>query len=136
MTPLPSTRNAINFWRRVAETRTWLETMLAMHSLELVADRSLRQYGAKVHYFNPEILSSDRYPQEVKDFLREGYEADVSHASEALKLGEKYAEELGLKEQAQIIVLRSFDAFSKYLLARLERGFEIEPELVKKVYNL
>jgi pyrroloquinoline-quinone synthase len=132
--PLPATLSAINTWRKIAETKSWLETMAAMHSLELVADRSLVKYGAKLPYFNPSILVSDKYPQEVKDFLREGYEADISHAGEALDMIERYAEEMGLKEEVQVVVLKSFDAFSKYLLARLERGFEIEPNLIKEVF--
>ncbi|QXJ34269.1 thiaminase II/PqqC family protein [Saccharolobus shibatae] len=131
--PLPSTQSAIKTWRKIAESKTWLETMAAMHSLELVADRSLVKYGAKLPYFNPAILSSDDYPQAVKDFLREGYEADISHAGEALEMVKKYAEEMDMKEEVQATVLKSFDAFSKYLLARLERGFEIEPNLVKVI---
>ncbi|WP_338604447.1 C2H2 type zinc finger domain-containing protein [Sulfolobus tengchongensis] len=134
--PLPATQSAIKTWRKIAETKTWLETMAAMHSLELVADRSLVKYGARLPYFNPLILTSNEYPQAVKDFLREGYEADVSHAGEALEMVERYAEELGLKEQVQVVVLKSFDAFSKYLLARLERGFEIEPSLIKEVMSI
>lgn len=129
--PLPSTQSAIRTWRNIAEKRSWLETMASMHSLELVADRSLVKYGAKLPYFNPEILSSDQYPQAVKDFLREGYEADISHANEALKMVERYANEM--TEKIQVVVLKSFDAFSKYLLARLERGFEIEPSLIRRV---
>lgn len=129
--PLPSTQSAIRTWRNIAEKRSWLETMASMHSLELVADRSLVKYGAKLPYFNPEILSSDQYPQAVKDFLREGYEADISHANEALKIVERYANEM--TEKIQVVVLKSFDAFSKYLLARLERGFEIEPSLIRRV---
>ena len=131
--PLPATRSAINTWRSIAETRHWLETMAAMHSLELAADRSLVKYGAKLTYFNPSILTSNEYPQEVKDFLREGYEADVGHAGEALEMIEKYSEEFNLKEQIQVTVLKSFDALSKYLMARLERAFEIEPDLIKQV---
>lgn len=104
-----------------------------MHSLELVADRSLVKYGARLPYFNQAILTSEEFPQAVKDFLREGYEADISHAGEALEMVEKYAEEMNIREEVQVTVLKSFDAFSKYLLARLERGFEIEPSLVKVI---
>ena len=132
MEPLPSTKSAINVWRKIAETKHWLEIMAAMHSLELVADRSLSKYGAKLPYFNPSILYSDEFPQAVKDFLREGYEADVSHAGNALEIIEKYSDD-EMKERIQVTVLKSFDAFSKYLLARLERGFEIEPSLIKEV---
>ncbi|BFH73014.1 iron-containing redox enzyme family protein [Sulfurisphaera javensis] len=129
--PLPATQSSIRFWRKVAETKHWIITMASMHSLELVADRSLKNYGAKLPYFNPEILSSSEYPKEVKDFLREGYEADISHAGEALNLVEKYGR--GMEEEIQVTVLKSFDAFSNYLFARLERGMEIEPELIKVV---
>ncbi|AOL17772.1 TenA family transcriptional regulator [Sulfolobus sp. A20] len=133
--PLPATQSAIRTWVNIAKTRNWLITMASMHSLELVADRSLTKYGAKLTYFNPSILTSDEYPKEVKDFLREGYEADISHAGEALEMVEKYADQINLKEEVQVVVLKSFDAFSKYLLARLERGFEIEPNLVKVVFK-
>ncbi|MCY0858822.1 MAG: iron-containing redox enzyme family protein [Sulfolobaceae archaeon] len=129
--PLPSTLSSIKKWKRIAETRDWIETMAAMHSLELVADRTLTKYGAKMHYFNPEILNSDKYPKEVKDFLREGYEADVGHAGEALRLVEKYGKDKA--EDIQVTVLESFDAFAKYLTARLERGLEFEPELIKVI---
>ncbi|QIW22781.1 TenA family transcriptional regulator [Sulfolobus sp. S-194] len=131
MQPLPDTQFAINTWRRIAEEKHWLITMACMHSLELIADRSLRNYGAKLHYFDPQILTSNEYPKAVKDFLREGYEADVSHAGEALHLVEKYAK--GMEEEIQVNVLRSFDAFSKYLFARLERGIELEPQLIRVI---
>ncbi|BDB99384.1 TenA family transcriptional regulator [Saccharolobus caldissimus] len=133
--PLPGTQSAIKTWRKIAESKSWVETMAAMHSLELVADRSLIKYGAKLSYFNPLILDSDKFPQAVKDFLREGYEADIYHAGEALEMVEKYAEEFGIKESVQVTVLKSFDAFSKYLLSRLERAFEIEPNLIKEVFK-
>ena len=121
--PLPATRSALNTWWDIALNKGWVETMASMHSLELVADRSLVKYGAKMHYFNPKILESNEYPQEVKDFLREGYEADEGHAGEALELVDKYAEGF---EDIQVSVIRSFDAFSKYLLARLERAIQID----------
>jgi len=129
--PLPSTLSAINTWRGIGETKSWVETMAAMHSLELVADRSLRKYGAKMHYFNTSILDLEDYPQMVKDFLREGYEADEYHAGEALELIEKYSEELSLVEQVQATVIKSFDALSKYLLARLERAILIDSSVAK-----
>lgn len=128
--PLPSTQSAINTWRKIAFERSWVEIMAAMHSLELVADRSLRKYGAKMHYFNEAILSSNDFPKEVKDFLREGYEADQTHAGEALKLVDKYSDD---PEKIQVTVLRSFDAFAKYLTARLERGIEFDKNLMKVV---
>lgn len=124
--PLPQTAAAIKVWRNIAETRSWVQTMAAMHSLELIADRSLRNYGASLPYFSPKILESDEYPEAVKEFLREGYEADVYHAGEALELVEKYCDNV---EKLQVVVLRSFDAFAKYLLARLERGMLIDPKV-------
>ncbi|MEM0374611.1 MAG: C2H2 type zinc finger domain-containing protein [Sulfolobaceae archaeon] len=131
LSPLPSTLSAIRTWRKIAETKSWVETMAAMHSLELVADRSLRKYGAKMHYFDPSILESDEYPKAVKDFLREGYEADEYHAGEALELVEKYASELNLIEEVQVSAIKSFDAFSKYLLARLERAMLIDKNVTR-----
>ena len=128
--PLPSTRSAINTWRKIALERSWVEIMAAMHSLELVADRSLRKYGAKMHYFNESILTSNDFPKEVKDFLREGYEVDQSHAGEALKLVDEYSND---PEKIQVVVLRSFDAFAKYLTARLERGMEFDEKLIGAV---
>lgn len=128
--PLPATLSAIKTWRKIAEERSWVETMASMHSLELVADRTLRKYGARMHYFNESILTSNEFPQAVKDFLREGYEADVGHAGEALELVEKYAED---PEAVQVTVLRSFDAFAKYLTARLERGMEFDKNLVEVI---
>ncbi|BDC17619.1 C2H2 type zinc finger domain-containing protein [Acidianus sp. HS-5] len=125
--PLPSTKTAINTWRRIAIERDWVETLAAMHSLELVADKTLRKYGAKMHYFNEAILTSNDYPQEVKDFLREGYEADQSHAGEALTLVDKYSKD---EERVQVTVLRSFDAFAKYLTARLERAMEFDSKVI------
>ncbi len=126
--PLHSTLSAIKTWRWIAENKSWVETMAAMHGLELVADKSLRKYGAKMHYFNLEILESTEYPQAVKDFLREGYEADEHHAGEALELVEKYGDKL--TETIQITLIKSFDTFAKYLSARLERAMMIDNKLV------
>ncbi|AWR98072.1 TenA family transcriptional regulator [Acidianus sulfidivorans JP7] len=124
--PLPSTLSAIKTWRNIAENKGWVETMAAMHSLELVADRSLMKDGATLPYFSPKIFESDEFPKEVKDFLREGYEADVYHSSEGLRLVEKYCKN---PESVQVTVLKSFDAFAKYLLSRLERGMMLDSEV-------
>jgi pyrroloquinoline-quinone synthase len=128
--PLPSTLSAINTWRKIALENNWVEIMASMHSLELVADKTLRKYGAKMHYFNENILYTNDFPKEVKDFLREGYEADESHAGEALELVDKYSDD---PEKVQVTVLKSFDAFAKYLSARLERGMEFDKNLIKVV---
>ena len=118
--PLPGTANAIAKWRRIAAERSWVETMAAMHSLEYIADKRVRQAGAKVHYFNVEILSSEIYPEEVKQFLKEGYEADSYHAADAMRLVEEHAKG-GMVQKVQMAVLDSLDAVSTYLNARLER---------------
>ncbi|MCJ2520160.1 MAG: iron-containing redox enzyme family protein [Candidatus Thermoplasmatota archaeon] len=123
---LPKTREAISTWRRMAKEAHWLEIMAAMHSLELIANRRLRDEGAAIGYFDPRIFSRDDIPQAVKDFLREGYEADVRHSEEALALVEKYTEELGMEEQVRSAVLESMDAFDTYLQSRLERSREYE----------
>ncbi|MEE9237631.1 MAG: C2H2 type zinc finger domain-containing protein [Thermoplasmata archaeon] len=123
---LPKTREAISTWRRMAKEAHWLEIMAAMHSLELIANRRLRDEGAAIGYFDPRIFSRDDIPQAVKDFLREGYEADVRHSEEALALVEKYTEELGMEEQVRSAVLESMDAFDTYLQSRLERSRQYE----------
>ncbi|QKR00651.1 TenA family transcriptional regulator [Metallosphaera tengchongensis] len=131
--PLPSTSSSIKVWRNIAETRSWVETMASMHSMELIADKSLRNYGSKMHYFNPSILTDQDYPDAVKKFLAEGYNADEYHAWKALELVEKYSQELGVVEDVQVSFLRSLDALSKYLMARLERAMEFDPNLIKFV---
>lgn len=124
-TPLPATLRAVHTWNRIASERTWIETMAAMHSLELVANRDLGRYGAKYPYFNPEILSGGKATAEVRAFLKEGYEADVSHSYVALDIIEKYCTPENL-EDVQGSYLLSANAFSDYLEARLERGEMIE----------
>jgi pyrroloquinoline-quinone synthase len=110
----------------MAEREHWLETMTAMHSLELIANRNLRSEGASMMYFDPVILKTDEISEAAKNFLREGYEADVAHSDEALDMVQKYATEPGLVERVQASFLRSIDAFDRYLTARLERAHEFE----------
>ena len=119
--PLRQTAEAVKIWNDLAPSGSWISTMAAMHSLELIANRDLSRYGARYPYFNPSILSDSRVPKEVKAFLREGYEADVSHSYVALDLVERHAGN-GDVEEIQYAYLRSAGAFSDYLEARLERG--------------
>lgn len=119
--PLRQTAEAVKIWNDIAASGSWISTMAAMHSLELIANRDLSRYGARYPYFNPSILSDSRVPKEVKAFLREGYEADVSHSYVALDLVERHAGN-GDVEEIQYAYLRSAGAFSDYLEARLERG--------------
>jgi pyrroloquinoline-quinone synthase len=120
--PLPATRRAIDAWHALAESEHWVATMVAMHGLELIASRDLVHHGAKLHYFDPAILSEDGIPAAAKAFLREGYEADVGHSEQALSLAERYARELHQTEPVQAAFLRSIDLFDDYLMARLERA--------------
>ncbi len=124
--PLPDTKWAVKMWDTVAQKEHWLETMAAMHPLELIANRNLRAEGASIGYFDPTILSGNEVTDATKNFLREGYEADVEHSEEALDLIEKYSAELGTAENVQATFLRSVDAFDKYLIARLERAKQFE----------
>ncbi len=133
--PLPSTKEAISTWRYIAETRPWVETMAAMHSLELAADKTNLKYGAKIHYFNPDILSSNQYNEHIKNFLREGYESDEGHAGEALKLIDRYSEDYLTKMNIKVTLLKSWDALDKYLYARIQRAMEFEPELLEVIKN-
>ncbi len=124
--PLPDTKWAVNMWDTIAQKEHWLEAMAAMHPLELIANRNLRADGASIGYFDPTILKEDDVSEATKNFLREGYEADVEHSEEALGLIEKYAAELGTAENVQATFLRSLDAFDRYLMARLERAKQFE----------
>jgi pyrroloquinoline-quinone synthase len=120
--PLPDTAFAVKSWDQMAREGHWVETMAAMHSLELIADKTVVEDGAKMTYFDPSILKSNEITDGTKNFLREGYEADVSHSKEALDLVEKYASDLDLVEDVQATFVKSMDLFHLYLLARLERG--------------
>jgi len=126
--PLPDTASSIRAWDDMARTEHWVETMAAMHGLELIADRTLRQDGATMSYFDPAILAPANrdVTEATKNFLREGYEADVGHSKEALELVEKYARELTLTENVQATFLKSIDVFHRYLMARLVRSEEFE----------
>jgi pyrroloquinoline-quinone synthase len=124
--PLPDTRDAIRVWDDICEDDHWVEAMVAMHGLELIANRNLRKEGASVPYFDPEILKTGQVTDATKAFLREGYEADVGHSEEALDLAEKYAGKLGVVDDVQATFMRSIDVFDNYLMARLERGKQFE----------
>ena len=102
--------------------------MLAMHGLELIANKNMRKEGASKHYFDPEILETNEINTASKDFLREGYQADVYHAEEALKLVEKYAIELKIVDNVQATFLKSIDMFDKYLMSRVQRARQLETE--------
>lgn len=124
--PLPDTAAAIKTWNEIAEKEHWLETMAAMHSLELIADRNLRSEGASISYFDPSILKGNEITDAAKGFLREGYEADVEHSEDALNLIDKYSVQLNMTENVQATFLKSIHEFDKYLIARLERGKQFE----------
>ncbi|MCI4349636.1 MAG: iron-containing redox enzyme family protein [Thermoplasmata archaeon] len=124
--PLPATRAGIDGWNRIASTEPWPAALGAMHCLELIAHRDLVREGASSHYFDPGILQGTEISDAAKAFLREGYEADMGHAGQALALVERYAAELGVVPDVQAAVLRSIDLFDDYLIARLERGATFE----------
>ncbi|MEM0133817.1 MAG: C2H2 type zinc finger domain-containing protein [Thermoplasmatales archaeon] len=126
--PLKKTRDALNYWEHVCSSEHWLDAMVSMHSLELIADKNVKQYGAKYSYFRPEILDGE-ITRESSNFLRAGYEADQYHSGEALKLIEYYANKLGMEREVQSYFLRSEDYFYRYLEARHERGELYEKEL-------
>lgn len=127
-TPLTKTKHAIDFWKHVSTDGHWLDAMVSLHSLELIADRNVKKYGATYSYFDPSVLEGD-LPREVKDFLRAGYEADQYHSSDALKIIEKYATLFHMEKEVQSYFLKSSDYFYDYLNARLERGIIYEKEL-------
>jgi pyrroloquinoline-quinone synthase len=124
--PLPSTQRAIEEWDRIARQMHWVEAVAAMHSLELIANRNLVLEGASMRYFEPAILTDSAFTPATQAFLREGYEADVTHSDEALDLVERFSVENGTVEDVQATFLRSADLFDDYLIARLERGEGLE----------
>ncbi len=124
--PLPATQTAIENWERIASKEPWVEALAAMHSLELIANRNLVQRGARLRYFDPAILGGNAIPEAAKDFLREGYEADVGHSEQALELVTRYGGEPGVVASVQSTFLRSIDLFDDYLMARLERAEQFE----------
>jgi pyrroloquinoline-quinone synthase len=124
--PLPATRRAIEAWNEIATREHWVAALAAMHGLELIANRNLVDDGASVHYFDPEILRTEEITPAAKNFLREGYEADVGHSDQALGLASRFASALDVTEEVQSVFLRSIDLFDDYLVARLERGLQFE----------
>ena len=123
--PLPDTKSAIKIWNEIAEKDHWLEAMAAMHSLELISNFNLRSEGASLGYFDPSVFKSGATTA-TKEFLREGYDADVQHSERALELISKYSSELGMIENVQGSFLKSIDAFDRYLHARLQRAKQFE----------
>jgi len=123
--PLENTKNAINRWRKIAEKNEWIEIMAAMHSLELIANRALRPYGAKYDYFNLDAFDNNNVPESVKSFLMEGYRSDDAHSMGALNIIEKYSKDYNI-ENIQDAYLSSTYVFYNYLEARIERGEMIE----------
>ncbi len=128
--PLPATASAIETWQTIGREKHWVETMAAMHSLELIANRDVKQDGATITYFDPQILQNDEITSETKAFLHEGYEADVEHSEIPLGMVEKYADEFDLVEDVRVTFLKSVEAFDSYLMARLERGMQFDGRLV------
>lgn len=126
MAPLEGTKEALKTWGEIARDSHWVGIMGAMHTLELIANRRVKEDGASITYFDPSIFHREDVPQAVKEFLREGYEADVGHSEEALALVDKYAKETGLVAEVREALKRSMDAFDIYLQARLERAREYE----------
>jgi pyrroloquinoline-quinone synthase len=127
--PLPATARAIETWQSIGRDRHWVETMAAMHSLELIANRDVKRDGATLTYFDPRILEGGAVTEETRAFLWEGYEADVEHSEIPLEMVERFAGQLGIVEDVQVTFLRSMEAFDSYLMARLERGMQFDRAL-------
>ncbi len=120
--PINATSDAISFWDLVCREFSALEGIAAMHSLELIANRNLRKYGATCAYFDPAILTDGSVTRETVEFLREGYEADVAHSELALDLLEKHVKGEDDIYNCQAVFLASMEHFYDYLSARKERG--------------
>ncbi|MFZ0892827.1 MAG: C2H2 type zinc finger domain-containing protein [Thermoplasmata archaeon] len=124
--PLPATQRGIEGWERIARSEPWVAAVAAMHSLELIANKNLVSEGATLHYFDPSILDGSAITDASKNFLREGYEADVEHSNQALDLVVRFGSARPMAEEVQSVFLHSIDLFDDYLIARLERGGSIE----------
>ena len=123
--PLPATEAAIEFWSSACKNLTWQEGMSAMHSLELIANRKIIEYGGKYGYFDPSIMNSPEINAEAKEFLKEGYLADVSHSEMALIIISRHSD-MDTLQNCQALFMRSIEYFYDYLLARIERGHLLE----------
>lgn len=119
--PLPATIDSLNWWDRISKECDWVETMAAMHTLELTANPDIKKMGAKSTYFDSAVLNDPSYSAEVKQFLGEGYKADSGHSMVALDLVEKYCDP-GKRRNVQSTVLKSVELLDNYLMARVERG--------------
>ncbi|MCL4333137.1 MAG: iron-containing redox enzyme family protein [Candidatus Thermoplasmatota archaeon] len=126
--PLKKTESALKYWDEVCSKKHWLDAMVSMHSLELIADKNVKSYGARYSYFMPEILDGG-VTKETAHFLKAGYDADQYHSGEALAMVERYAKTLGMEMEVQSYFLRSADYFYGYLESRQERGKMYEKEL-------
>lgn len=124
--PLNATTSGIDFWDMACRQFSFVEGMSAMHTLELIPSRRIREFGGKLGYFDPQILTDGSITEEAVSFLREGYNADVGHSERALDLINKFSEELDLVQACQALVLKSLDKFSDYLIARYQRGTMLE----------
>ncbi|MBX8631002.1 MAG: iron-containing redox enzyme family protein [Thermoplasmata archaeon] len=120
--PLPATANCLAWWKRIANECSWIETMAAMHTLELTANPDIKKMGSSMTYFDPAILDDDSYPDAVRNFLYEGYRADAGHSMEALELIEKHCDNDALRLDIQSVVYKTVKLLDDYLMARLERG--------------
>lgn len=126
--PLKPTVKATETWDRICRNFSFVEGMAAMHTLELIANRNIRNCGATIGYFDPAVLKDGSVTKETVDFLKEGYEADVSHSEVALDLIVKYAARMDLVQNVQAVVMKSIEEFDNYLNARLVRGDMVEDQ--------
>lgn len=120
--PLPATEDAIVWWDWIARECHWVEIMAAMHTLELTANRDIRNFGATATYFDPSILEDVKYSNELRTFLNEGYNADTQHSMKALNLIAKYCDSKELERNVKSVTLKTIVLLDNYLMARLERG--------------
>ncbi len=107
--PLPATAECIRWWGKIADECPWLETMAAMHTLELTANPDIKKMGSRLTYFDTAMLEDRNYPEAVKQFLYEGYQADAGHSMDAMALIEKYCSGDELKRDVQSVVLKTLE---------------------------
>ena len=122
MEALPTTHRVAEAWLEMAESEHWLDTLAALQAPTLLTDPTLREFGARVPWINPAILTDGSLAAAAVEFLRESSAPEVTAVDRSLELLARYAREFGRVEEAQGSFLRSVDLLDDGLVTRLERG--------------
>lgn len=121
--PGPKMALALKDWYDIARTRSWIETMAAVHGTEMLADQNLKKVPG---YSLPHIMGDEpflrpsTYSPSGKRFLGTT-RADTQHAGRAAELVEKYAPTSEERDNIFKTFVRSMDNMELYFEAIRER---------------